>query len=371
MIIYTITCHDVYNYGASLQAYALMKYLGKLGNDVQIIDYKPEYLSKHYYLWSINPKFKRNIITKGIYLLIKVPGRIARRFERRKREFDKFKKYYLKVTPNRYSSNEELKKLSPEADLYIAGSDQIWNPLFENGRDPAFFLDFAPNDKKKISYAASFSVDDVPEEYRVMMSKYLKKLDAISVREQSGVEVLKQLGVNNGKMVLDPVFLLTEQEWSKLCDKNIDDKYIFVYDFDKNGKIKEAALSLAHKYNLKIYSGLKCEYADKTFEDFGPKQFLSLVKNAEFVVTNSFHATAFSVIFKRSFYVFNRDWKINTRMRDLLNSLGNNTSRRLVEELPKDIQEISWSEVTENLDVLIQKSKEYLNDCLKAVTNDK
>ena len=146
---YTITCHDVYNAGASLQAYALQQYLISLGIDNKIIDYKPDYLSRHYSLTTIdNPKFNKGVL-KYVYLTAKFPRRFINLCGLKKKRFDQFRNKYLILTENRYNSNEDLKNSLPEADIYIAGSDQIWNTLFNNGKDPAFYLDFAPDDKIK------------------------------------------------------------------------------------------------------------------------------------------------------------------------------------------------------------------------------
>lgn len=136
MKIKTITCHDVYNVGASLQAYALVTYLRKLGHDAQIIDYKPDYLSNHYPLWGLgNPAYDKPVI-RELYNLAKLPGRLKAR--NGKAEYDRFTAEFLPLTPRRYTSNDDLKQNPPEADVYFAGSDQIWNCFFPNGKDPAF-----------------------------------------------------------------------------------------------------------------------------------------------------------------------------------------------------------------------------------------
>ena len=141
MKIKTITCHDVYNVGASLQAYALVTYLRKLGHDAQIIDYKPDYLSNHYPLWGLgNPAYDKPVI-RELYNLAKLPGRLKARNGKRKAEYDRFTAEFLPLTPRRYTSNDDLKQNPPEADVYFAGSDQIWNCFFPNGKDPVFLLD--------------------------------------------------------------------------------------------------------------------------------------------------------------------------------------------------------------------------------------
>ena len=321
MEIKTITCHDVYNAGASLQAYALQTYLKSLGHNVEIIDYKPSYLSNHYSFSAVNPTFNKPII-KQLYLLAKFPGRFKAYHSKRKANFDAFKNDYLCLTKNQYHSNEELKTAPPFADVYFAGSDQIWNPLFNNGKDPAFYLDFAPKDSIKASYAASFAVDSFPNEYVEKTKKYLENFDYISVRESSGIKILNSLGFNDCINVCDPVFLLDRNYWEKLTYKISTEDYLLIYDFDNSEKVKSIAEKVAKEKNLKIYSIFKLPYADKCFYDEGPLGFLSLVKNAKFIVSNSFHATAFSIIFKKPFCVVNRQEEINTRMKDLLIMLG-------------------------------------------------
>lgn len=216
MRIRIITCHDVYNAGASLQAYALMQYLKDCGHEVKIIDYKPDYLSRHYSLKAVNnPEYDRAGI-REIYLLVKMPGRIKKLFSKRKYRFDAFRKNALELTDTTYRTCEELKNIE-EADLYLAGSDQIWNPIFPNGKDPAFFLQFTEKGRRA-SYAASFAVDALKEEDRQRMKEWLKSFDAVSVREQTGAALVKQMGLQSQRNC-DPVFLLKQCQWKKYCRK--------------------------------------------------------------------------------------------------------------------------------------------------------
>ena len=367
MKICTITCHDVYNHGASMQAYALMTYLKNIGHEVEIIDYKPDYLSNHYNMWSIdNPVWEKNIITKLVYLTLKMPGRI--KSLKRKKAFDEFRENYLTITNQRYKSNEELKNNLPKADAYICGSDQIWNSLHQNGKDPAFYLDFVPDNKIKASYAASFATDTIDDKYKPMVRELVLKLDGVAIREKSGVKIVHDLGIEKAINVVDPVFLLDRDEWDKIGNETFNEQYILVYDFDKSSLVENLAIDIAKKKGYKIYTinSDKPKYADKHFNLSGPKTFVSLVKNAEFVISNSFHAVVFSVIYNKNIAIVNRTENINTRMRDLLDDLKLND--RLISEkynLDELLENIDYSKSIEILNEKINLSKKYLNEILK------
>lgn len=367
MKIKTITCHDVYNAGASLQAYALMKYLQSLGHEAEIIDYKPDYLSKHYSFSAVcNTRYEENIVLKIAYLVLKFPGRLQAYLGKRKKNYDYFRKNYLKLTPIRYSSNEELQAKLPEADVYIAGSDQIWNPIFKNGRDPAFYLSFAPADKVKASYAASFSADKIPDECKADMKANIERLDYISVREKSGLSILEELQIDRGVCVLDPVFLLPEREWEMLAGEwEEKEKYILVYDFDNSSLIEEIVTDLAVKNEYKIYSILKSAYAHKSFYNEGPLGFLQLLKNAEYIVANSFHALAFALIFRKQFIIVKREENLNARIEDLLQLAG--LGERMISDVSQaeKLSPIEYEKVWEKISKALENSKEYIATILK------
>ena len=360
MKINTITCHDVYNPGASLQAYALQRYLETLGHDVKIIDYKPDYLSNHYNLLAItNPKYDKFII-RWLYLLAKLPSRIISL--KRKRIFDCFKKKYLKITSKRYHSNKELSDNLPDADIYIAGSDQIWNTLFPNGKDPAFYLDFVPNSKIKASYAASFSTPTIDRKYIRFIIEKLKNFNYISVRESSGIQVLHEMGYTNALHVCDPVFLLSNSDWDSLVKRlPIKSKYLLVYDFDNSSQIQQIAKEIAKRKNWIIVSIFPTKYANKSFPNAGPIEFISLIKNADFVISNSFHALAFSIIFQKLFCIINRRDNINERMHSLLKEiqLTNRIVNCFREEL---LLPIDYDKVLSILSKRIIDSKHYLHN---------
>ena len=368
MKIRTITCHDVYNLGASLQAYALQHYLEGRGHNVQIIDYKPEYLSRHYKLWIVaNPIFDKPLI-KQLYLLAKLPGRLWAL--RRKKVFDAFTAKYLKLT-RRYNSYEDLKLDAPHADCYIAGSDQIWNTLFPNGRDAAFYMDFGAKEVKRISYAASFATPTVAEVCKSFVIDKLKGIDAVSIREKISLPLLAELGRADGVAVCDPVFLLSKDEWNETLSVenrciNTTEKYLLVYLTDKGSQIEQIAQTIKHKTGWKIYSvgGLKAQCADKSFSNVGPLDFVQLIRDAHFVISNSFHATAFSLIMGTKFCVLNRVDAINERMKSILEDYG--LSHRLVLEYTDALLgDMNVPEVNTCMNKIAVASKEWLDKQLK------
>jgi len=363
MQIKTITCHEVYNHGASLQEYALLQFLNQNGFQAETLHYKPDYLSGHFNLKAVsNPRFNLPIV-KQLYLLIKLPTRL--KSLKRKKAFDDFAKKYIPTDSTLYEKNEDLKNNLPQADAFICGSDQIWNSYFQNGKDPAFYLNFVPDNKKKISYAASFAIDKIEENLKQFVKENVARLDRIGVRETSGVEILKELGIEKAIQVLDPVFLLKKEHWISNFISPITDKYLFIYDFDSNPTVKNIALKLKKEKGLLIYTvNQNIDYADKNFYLEGPEKFLSLVYHSQFNLTNSFHAVAFSLIFEKQIAVINRTEKINTRMRDLLGLFDLN--KRLIsnEKEFDSLGNINYDEIKEAKNNHIKRSEEFLINAL-------
>ncbi|MDU1891703.1 MAG: polysaccharide pyruvyl transferase family protein [Dysgonomonas sp.] len=362
MKIKTITCHEVYNYGATLQEYALLYYLQTLGHESQAIHYKPYYLDNHFNLWTIsNPKYKRFPL-KYLYLLTRLPGRLN--ILKKKKAFDKFSDQYINTDSTLYRTNKELKENLPEADAYICGSDQIWNTLFSNGKDAAFYLDFVPDNKLKLSYAASFATDEIADEIKPFVYEKARRLNAISVRETSAVSILGGLGLK-AKQVLDPVFLIPNTHWLETFVSPISEKFIFVYDFESNPLIEKLAKSIALEKGYKIYTvNMNITYADKNLWHSAPDMFLSLAYHAEHIFTNSFHALAFSLIFEKQVCVINRSEEINTRMRDLLDLVGLNQYLIKDENDFNLLSPIQYEIINPILEKYITESKSFLQNNL-------
>lgn len=353
----TITCHSAYNYGAVLQTYGLYKYLKDCGFDGKIIDYQPNYFNK--------PK-TNNLLKKMIRPIIRYPD-----FKKGKKVFGKFIDNNLILTP-RMKNTDDLKNKLENARVYITGSDQVWNcSKGEVGNDDAFFLGFVnkDNDCKKVSYAASIAMNELPDNQKDRYKKLLSDFDNISVREKTGVNIINNLGITNVEQVLDPVYLLETKDWielinhSKLIEKLKKEKYILVYGFLQQKNVYDYAEKLAKRNKCKVYNvnTLIEDYklkTDKYFWNVTPEDFLALIYYADSVVTNSFHGLSFSIIFKKSFHLFGKNGNSSSRMFDMVDSIG--LSNRIVrndELLPNNF---SYDNAEKELKSKISNSKEFL-----------
>lgn len=376
MIIKTITCHNVYNYGASLQAYALQHYLESLGNEVEIIDFQPWFHQDRYNPFYMTKDRKLYDICKACpplkYFL--VPLKEHRRLRNmittwgRKKAFDKFTSEYLHLT-RRYETSDELRQDPPKANVYVAGSDQIWNTDSNNGKEPGYYLDFGT--AKKISYAASFAISRINDEWKPFVKQQLSHFAHISVREKTGLKILEDLGFKDARQVMDPVFLLDRAEWSSITKESKDyglkdNGYILVYDFLYDERIESLSKKIAKQKRLPIVSVNDFKplpYADKNINDAGPLEFLSLIEHADTVACSSFHATAFSLIFQKPFYVFPlKNQNNSSRMEDLLSTI-NLTERFLSKD---SINDFDYKEVNSILasEIIISKNilKKYIGN---------
>lgn len=364
-----ITCHDVYNYGASLQAFALQSYLKSKGNEVQIIDYKPDYIGFHYkFNWFVHPvsNFKKytdkSRVVHFVYCLLRYVCSFSS--IKRKWAFDNFTNKYLDLTKE-YKSNEDMKRNLPLADVYIAGSDQIWNSVtMLNGLDPAFYLQFAPQKTRRISYAASFGASKINESYSDQILSWIKSLDAVSVRESSGVKLLSEEGIISTH-VCDPVFIYSAEMWkSALGISSLKEQYVLIYNLTTiNEKLLDDAIYTATQKGLKLYSvsPMKIKQADKCFTSVSPAKFVELIFNAQYVFTNSFHGTAFSIISNNQFFTYNYHSNENSlRMRSILEKMDL-LSRFNVADIKKGLQQpINYRIVQNSINAAIAESQNWL-----------
>ncbi len=321
-----ITIHKINNYGSVLQAYALQRICEQLGYNVEIIDYEfpNSYhtynpFARKYPRQTSEPKWIKALFAKA---LIKQHNGIA-----------KFVVQHHHLSPNSYRSPEALLNKPPQYDIYISGSDQLWSPRHCNG-DPAFMLHFAPDNTLKISYATSFGSNSIPEQllesYRDMLSRYAH----ISVRESSGAELIRKIADKQASVVLDPTLLLNKAEWGRVATQKrlVKDPYILCYFLNYSFNAFPFAEDLAEY--LRQITGYKLVHVARPPHKFrlynriykigaSPENFLALVRDAQLVLTTSFHGTAFSINFGRPVFsiVEERD-AADSRQADLLKKLN-------------------------------------------------
>ena len=357
-----ITFHCSYNYGSVLQAYALQKYLIKQGYNVKIIDYRSKNYNMYHLLKLWMLKYPAKLLSENRHL---------NRLIKRKYNFLHFISEHMRLTEKKYLYSDDLTELNDEFNVFIAGSDQIWNPICTGGIDPNFFLSFV-NDKinKKIAYAPSLAHTSFDDRVLEEMCEYIEKFDGISVREESGKEILKNNIDKNIVVTLDPTMLLEEHDYKEIEVKPVFSKpYIFVYMLEKDDpSLIEYVYKISREKNLDIvYIHLNNIFSGKhTHNVYGCKvgEFLWYIRNAHYVVSNSFHATVFSIIYKKNFCTFKTE-KSYSRMVGLLNSLG--LENRIYQEEFLIENNINYKEVRDKWNVLKKPSADFLT---KSINGD-
>jgi len=330
MKIGILTFHDVENYGSQLQAYALKETIKSMGHDAQIVNYKQPYIVSRnkgcIYFDTANVK---SFIGSLIYNIGDARNRWIKT-----RKFKQFRTDYLDLTEE-YTSSPQIKG----KDAYIVGSDVVWSSL--NTRfDTTYFLDFCTHGERKISYAASIGKEKITEEEAAFLRDNINNIDHISVREKSAVDILKSFTDKDITQVLDPTLLADAGIWDKLIiPQNHMEPYLLLYRVTSKKNVFQVADYVAQKLQLKVLyinnTIKRVPYRFKKVKRVGPLEFLTLFKNASFIVTNSFHGTAFSLIFRKNFITV-PTIKSVTRMQDLLTLLK--LDDRLIEN-PAEIRE--------------------------------
>lgn len=381
MKIGIITICKVNNYGAELQAFATQKKLEQMGFKAEIIDYI------YYKNWRFKdtpksaPFIALNLKGKTMYWIkyrfinrlveIVLPTISSSNRKRRKNYLDFFK--LEKFSPSYYSM-DELYANYPKYDVYVVGSDQVWNPSASSSIEP-YFLTFSPKGSKKISYASSFGVSEINPALQNRYRELLNNIDFISVREKSGVDLVRQLTGKVAKHVVDPTLLLNKEQWSPFMKsiESIASKYILIYELLPSEHLVRLARKFADKLQIPIYCLCKRGYAithhqgTSNLVEAGPSEFIWLIAHATYVITNSFHGTAFSVNFGTPFYsVLNKQRKNNSRITSLLSSIG--LENRIIYEDEIEKLEIDYSgRPIDNAQLakLVADSEEYLRTALK------
>lgn len=368
-----ITIHKINNYGSVFQAYALQRACEDLGFKAEIIDYNfpNDFHASNKYIETNDSHPNEPKWIKLLYALdLKKQHRGIRDFVCR----------YENLSDKQYSSPSELEAETPLYDAYITGSDQLWNPRFCNG-DPAFMLHFAPEDALKISFAASIGSNSIPDELKPQYKALLSRYAHIAVRENSGVEVIKEVVDKEATVVLDPTLLLNREQWNKIADpkRQFKKKYILCYflnyTFNAFPYVDQLAEYMQKQTGYEVVRVARPPHrlgVPHTHYKVGasPQEFLALVRDAEMVLTTSFHGTAFAVNYGKPVFTVVQDRNASdSRQVSLMHNLGLDDQILSVKDPMPEQRRFTYDEKSERarLEVLRQRSIDYLVKALKHV----
>lgn len=345
-----ITIIDNNNFGTFLQAFALCKKLEDLGCKAELVDY----CRPHMTMWSSYFTKVKKISNPLKWISRLLTTMSSAKLHKKDRQF--IKKYLSK---RNYSSCVQIVKHPPFADVYMTGSDQVWNSIHNRGLDKSFFLNYAPHGARKVAYAASVGMPSFQEWEKAETLQLLQDYDAITLREESSIDLLSDLGLDRTKLsaVIDPTLLLTKEEWKQqISDKRLhDEKFLLVYSVEEkkqNAIIGEIARVIANERGLKIvgvyygtsYSTIPgCDYNHYRAT---PDIFLNLMYYADFVIVSSFHGTAFSINFQKEFLTVTPN-RFNSRVNNILKLTG--LESRLIKDSDFDdsqLETINYDMVT-------------------------
>ncbi len=374
-------CYDTKNFGSQLQVLATEKKINELGFDTEIIRYKKK-LSLTFVMQTI-PRFFNPLFVKGKLssrkrrrLVGKNPD-IAAKVNIRDKRFEKFVDEHFTNLSKEYIGWENLKKSSNDYDAFLCGSDQLWLP--QNLGSHFYTLEFASANKPKIAYATSFGVSSIPWYQKKRTRKYLTRFSSLSTRELSGQRIIEDISGKKAKVVCDPTLLLDSKEWNELIPykKIIDEPYVLCYFLGENADHRRIAREFASDKELKIVS---CPFLDDFVEvdrsfgdiqmfDMDASDFVNLIRNANYILTDSFHGTVFSILHHKQFITFNRFGNgvgsRNSRI-DSLCELLNLKARRYSGEISQEADEIIDYNTTDALLAKIrEESMEYLKSALE------
>jgi len=375
-------CYDTKNFGSQLQVLATQKAVEQLGYDYEVIRYKKK-MTPLFVLQSLprlcNPYFVkgkiRNIKRKNA---IKKHSDIEAQVKVRNKRFDAFvNKYFTKMSkPN--IGYQELKNNAKNYDAVLTGSDQLWLP--GNLGSHFYTQEFVPDKINKIAYATSFGVSNIPWYQKKRTRNYLNRFQHLSSRELQGSKIIKELTQRDSVTVADPTLLFTGEEWLEYIPNNkvIESKYIFCYFLGDNPKHREISEELKKKTGLEIvtipfldnFVERDMTFGDKRLFDVDAADFVNLIRNAEYILTDSFHGTVFSILNHKKFVTFNRFMdnskdSRNSRIDSLCSILGL-SERRYKSDIEATVnKEIDYEKVDVNVAKLRNNSKKYLSNALK------
>ena len=384
MKVGVITIHRVYNYGSILQTYALQEVMKGMGYEVEVIDYlfpNSFHRESEYVVPSSNPQMgKEEKILRYLY---------GTGILKQHKNISRFLKEKISLSTTQYSTPDSLKLSPPKYDVYITGSDQVWNPRYCKG-DPAFMLHFAPDSSLKVSYAASIGESSIPKRFYEIYKQYLKRYNYISVRENSSVNIIKDILRKEASVVLDPTLLLNSEQWNKTAvnGRQYKKKYVLCYFLNYTFNAFPYVDSLAH--HIQQQTGYDLLYVGRPPHEFrricrhchymvgcSPEKFLALVRDAEMILTTSFHGTAFAINYGKPLFsiVQSEDNKIgkgDERQTSLLNFLGLESRILSLEDTFPSIEDLAcdYTVASNRLEQLRRQSIMFLHDALKTEHRD-
>lgn len=379
-----VSCYFKHNYGSMLQAYATQQILDNLGieNETINIDENIDFSKgkKKYYMTQItNFTFiKSKLGMVKLKFDKKLKKDLGRNIAVRDKKYKEFETKFRLTKA--YKTYQELTEKCKDYSSVLVGSDQLWLPV--NVVADYYTLNWVPDDVNKISYATSFGVSTVPEKYKEKYKKFLDRINYLSVREEAGCKLVKELSSNEATLVCDPTLLLTKDEWMGIQREEpiIKEKYILCYFLGRNIEHRKFAERLKEKTGCKIVSLNHADeyvkysdiFADEMPYDIGPAEWINLIRNAEYVCTDSFHGTVFSLLNNKKFFTFRRysnssKVSTNSRIDSLLNIVD--LHDRLLngdEEILDCIEkQIDYEQVNKKLDKFRNESKEFLKKSIK------
>lgn len=365
MKVKVITLHRVYNYGSVLQAYATEKVIEKYTDaDTEIIDYYSSFRTPSALL--MDDGGYSNILKSAVYRVLHA-GSIFLKIK----TFGGFLKKECKLT-KKYITYEDLVSDPPEADVYVTGSDQVWNSIYNRGIDKAFFLQFVKSNANKVAFVSSFGMAEIPESEKEETISYLNEYSAISVREDEAISILEREGLSTPSWLIDPTLQLSKNEWMSISSKRLvkEPYLVLMLLYNEDEGATEYARRIADERGLKLvkisWEIRKPDMIDILFTHRSPEDFISLFAMADFIVTNSFHGTAFAINLERQFVVVPRK-EFNSRITSLLNLT--NLSSRLVssceEAMIASEEYIEYSEINEILNKEREKAKIFIQKNIK------
>ena len=381
-----VTCYFHHNYGSMLQAYATEMIMQQMGLPYQTIACKApiNYMVGSKVLYIIKKlmiaDWKMRLGKMKIEKEKKNNPEFAKNWAVRNKAFDEFANTYFHVSP--YCKNrEELSKMANDYSAFLVGSDQLWRTdSVEHGY---YTLEWVPDSIRKIAYSTSIGVKEVPWFQVKKNKRFMNRFDYIALREQSACDLVYKLTGRKVQVVLDPTLLFTGEQWMGIQQKEplTKGKYIFCYLLGNNPGQREFIKQIKEKTGCKIVALQHLdEYipSDEGFADeapyVGPREFLNYIRNAEYVFTDSFHCSVFSILYKKNFFTFSRfaegaKQSTNTRIDNLLHITGLENRRMTSDKTVDDVLNFkgSFDGVDDKLNVLRKSSMDYLYNAFKGL----